>query len=400
MRKGWGLPVLICCYCALAGASLGKVIPLLPGIVTDLHASAVQVSLVLSVLAATAVLVAPAAGWIGDRFGDRFMLATGIVVLGVGSLLGALSTDYALLFIGRCIEGAGFVCMLTGTAALMMRCTEGRMQAAGMALFGASIPTGIGVAEALAGLVPDGHWREAFGGHAAVLAFSLPAMLLLPAWRRGAAHAHEKVSALVIYRQVSVLRLAFSLAFLTLAQFGMASLFPVYVRAAHGLSMVAAAGFGAAGLIASIVGSIGSGALLARGGNVRLMAWVSLCVFGAAGLCVFASGLGAAFCIAASIVFFVAGGFANGLVLGVLPRVAPSPAMRGRAGGLVNQFSNLGILIAPPLVFIVFAVGGGAGIVALLLAMTVLTLAAMPLAAASRELAAHHPFNPPLENAR
>src|ERR671928_467696 len=48
-----------------------------------------------------------AAGSLGDRFGRRRALITGLVTLGVGSVLAALSTDATQLIASRALMGIG-----------------------------------------------------------------------------------------------------------------------------------------------------------------------------------------------------------------------------------------------------------------------------------------------------
>ena len=383
MRKGgWGLVAIVCSFAALSSASLGKILPLIPDIASALAISPVQASWLISVIPLVAVLAAPIAGALGDRYGDRALIAAGLISMMAGNVVDALSASYAGLMVGRGIEGFGFVFTLTGAVAIMMRLREGPALGAAMAMFGAAVPAGVGIAEALAGPVAGGNWRLVFWGHCVFLAADLLAVRALPAWQPGMSHRQRGGDPLAIYRHSRPVRLSLCLCLMTLAQFGISAIFPAYLHGAYGLSLGVAALMGALGLAAGLVGNVGSSTLLGRGVDARRLAIFGLAAFAVFGVLTFTRGLGATAAIVDSVIFLMAGGFTNGLFLAMLPRVLPDPDLRARASGLTNQFNNMGLLLGPPVMFAVVAGLGGIGVLATALLCALAAFALMPLARA------------------
>ena len=381
MRKGsWGLIVTITLFPMLASASLGKVLPLIGDMAAAFHISAVAASWLISVIPLVAVLLAPFVGALGDRFGDRAMIVAGIAISIAGNAFDVIAPSFASLLVGRGIEGAGFIFLMTGVVAVMMRSAEGPRQGSAMALLGAAIPTGIGISEALGGLAAGPHWRYVFPGHAAFLLLALPVVAALPVWQRGARHAHAGTDPWAAYRLSKPLRLCLCLCLLTLAQFGVSAVYPTYLHLVFGMSLAIGALMGALGLFAGLLGNVSVSILLARGLQARTLALTGMAALAGFGILTFLTVLGSTFSIAASVIMLIGGGFTNGLLLAVLPRVAPDPAMRGRVSALSNQLNTTGLLLAPPIAFAAFAAAGGMGLLALVLVCVAIAFFIVPLA--------------------
>lgn len=102
-----------------AASQVGKLPPAMTALREQYGASLVQLGWITSVFNLTAAVVGLAAGLVADRLGRRNILKLGLLALGAGALLGALSQDVVLLFASRIVEGLGFVGVVVAAPALM-----------------------------------------------------------------------------------------------------------------------------------------------------------------------------------------------------------------------------------------------------------------------------------------
>jgi EmrB/QacA subfamily drug resistance transporter len=107
-RQHIGLTLAVLAVAALAFSLLQTMVaPALPDIQRELHASTTGVTWVVTVYLLSASVATPILGRLGDMFGKDRLLVIVLVVLGVGTLISALSTSLALLVAGRAVQGAG-----------------------------------------------------------------------------------------------------------------------------------------------------------------------------------------------------------------------------------------------------------------------------------------------------
>jgi EmrB/QacA subfamily drug resistance transporter len=83
------------------------VAPALPDIQRQLGASTSAVTWVLTAFLLSASVTTPVIGRLGDMFGKERMLVAVLIVLGLGTLVSALSSSLGMLVAGRAIQGAG-----------------------------------------------------------------------------------------------------------------------------------------------------------------------------------------------------------------------------------------------------------------------------------------------------
>jgi EmrB/QacA subfamily drug resistance transporter len=92
---------------AIAYAVLSSaVIPALPTIQHDLHTSETGVTWLLTAYLIAASVATPIIGRMGDMYGKARMLVWTLVILAVGTLLGAVAGSLAVVIVGRTLQGA------------------------------------------------------------------------------------------------------------------------------------------------------------------------------------------------------------------------------------------------------------------------------------------------------
>ena len=99
----------------------GIVAPAIPLFAKDFGVSNFAAGAVISVFALVRFASAPVAGRLVNRLGERVVLATGIGIVGVSSLLAGLSGSYAQLIVLRGVGGFGSALFTVSSFALLLR---------------------------------------------------------------------------------------------------------------------------------------------------------------------------------------------------------------------------------------------------------------------------------------
>ena len=99
----------------------GIVAPAIPLFAKNFGVSNLAAGAVISVFALVRLASAPAAGRFVNRLGERLVLATGIGIVGVSSLLAGFSGNYAQLLVLRGIGGFGSAMFTVSSFALLLR---------------------------------------------------------------------------------------------------------------------------------------------------------------------------------------------------------------------------------------------------------------------------------------
>lgn len=84
---------------------------------------------VIAVFAAMRFVSAPAAGWLVNRAGERLVLASGIGIVAISSLLAGLSASFWQLLVLRGVGGTGSAMFTVSAAALLLRVVEPQQRA-------------------------------------------------------------------------------------------------------------------------------------------------------------------------------------------------------------------------------------------------------------------------------
>lgn len=167
--------LLVMCGCVLLLQSLVAAINLAIAEISagGLHpSSAEMVWIVDAYVIVFACLLIPA-GMLGDRFGRKGMLLTGIAVFGAGALLCALAPDVPVLLTGRCLSGAGAALAMPASMSVLVHVTPVERRASAIASWSATVALGGIVGNAGGALILQAFpWQGLFWAY-------VPASLLL-----------------------------------------------------------------------------------------------------------------------------------------------------------------------------------------------------------------------------
>ncbi len=350
--------------CAL---HIGKLPVAIPVLRDALHLTLVQAGFLLSLVQLAGMTLGLVVGLTADRLGPRRVMLVGLVLLALGSAMGALAPGTAVLLLSRVVEGVGFLlAVLPAPGLLRRRVLHAPTLSRALGWWGAYMPLGTALALLLGGaLIDQVGWRWAW---AALSLLSLCSAVLMarsvgpddvsvgsPA-QGGVAWGPRLRKTLTAPGPWWVALAFFLYSGQWLAVVGF--LPTIYAQAGH-FAAAAVGGLSALAAGINMVGNIGAGRLLARG--VRpgvLLAW-GFCAMGIGSVIAFsASGHPVAQYLAV-LVFSGVGGLIPGTLFGLAVVLAPSEDTVSTTVGWMQQFSALGQFTGPPLVAWVATQAGG-----------------------------------------
>jgi len=162
-----GQNLVLACICActilVVGfvASINLAVPKLAA--CSLHPSSSQLLWIVDAYVVFfACLVIPA-GALGDRFGRKGVLMSGLLVFAVGSVVSALAGDVPVMLVGRAVTGVGAAAVLPNALAVLIHATEPARRPHAIAIWAAMSGVG-GVVGNVGGgaLLTAGSWRWLF----------------------------------------------------------------------------------------------------------------------------------------------------------------------------------------------------------------------------------------------
>lgn len=122
-----GLPVEVGVVTAVAffvALGFGILAPAIPVFARTFGVSALAASSVISVFALVRFISSPAAGAMVNRFSERSVLATGLIIVSVSSLAAGFSQNFVQLLILRGVGGLGSTMFTVSALSLLLRTVE------------------------------------------------------------------------------------------------------------------------------------------------------------------------------------------------------------------------------------------------------------------------------------
>ena len=366
MKPGsWSSILTLYLYGVLGASTVSKLVPLGAVLGTGFGTTPAQFGWLVSLVALPAVVLAIPSGLLVDRYGPRRILL-GATVLGIAAnALYFVAPSPSLMQVARVMEGTAIVHVYTAVPAFLMATCQGTRRATAMTIWATYMPSGTAVGLLLASVfVSLGQWRGLFLVHGAL--YAVVGLLnlrqpLLPSAPPGTAvpTLGQRLQGLKgAYSRPALLLLALAFFLMISLGFGANTTFPGYFARLHGVSVSATSSAIAIGTLLMIPGSLGVGALIARGIPQRTV-FLGL---GLLGTCAGSLAFHPALTVPLRALFvglwFLVSGAAIATLMATLPLVA-EPARRGAAAALLNQSAATATFVNPPIWLPLAAAGAG-----------------------------------------
>ncbi|MHC4725527.1 MAG: MFS transporter [Planctomycetota bacterium] len=152
-------------------------------LVDDLAVTYTDIGFLIGLYVLPGVVFAIPGGLLGQRFGDRRVVAVGLVLMVVGGALSAMAHSYAFLLSGRLIAGIGGVLLNVLMIKIITDWFAQHEMVLAISILMNAYPIGVGLSLASLGLVAETFgWQAAFAATAAAALLSF--LLLLAAYER------------------------------------------------------------------------------------------------------------------------------------------------------------------------------------------------------------------------
>lgn len=163
-------------FCVALG--YGILAPALPVFARLFGVSAFLASAIISLFAVMRFVGSPLAGALINRIGERIVLASGLIIVAVSSLIAGLSQSYVQLLILRGIGGVGSAMFTVSAMALMLRTAPPELRGRAAGVFSAGFLLGGIAGPAVGGIVVGWSIRAPFFIYAGTLALATAVTLI------------------------------------------------------------------------------------------------------------------------------------------------------------------------------------------------------------------------------
>jgi MFS family permease len=127
----------------MVALGFGLVLPAIPLFAREFGVGKTAAGAVISAFALTRLVAAPFVGRVLNRVGERVVLATGIGIVAVSSLLAGLAQDYWQLLVLRGAGGVGSIMFSVSAASLLIRVTPSHQRGRAQGLWAGSFLIGL-----------------------------------------------------------------------------------------------------------------------------------------------------------------------------------------------------------------------------------------------------------------
>ena len=340
----------------VAGLQVGKVPPALPLLQSELGISLVTAGWVISVFNLTGASLGFLVGQLTARYGSRRMILCGLVLLLSGAVTGAFATSGSGLIGLRILSGLGFVAVAVAAPRVIVSAVSARHTALALGIWGVYFPAGIALGMLIAPLfLSTIGWRGFWLVNGVII---LSVLLFFEVVTRSGKKVvlDEPRPATAEPDPESLLRrplpwVLFGIFLFYSAQFSsVMSWLPTILVETGDQGLVLASLFGAFAVSGNIIGNLFAAWLLHRKANRVVLLFVAYIGMACGASLVFAGEMAGWLRTLAAFQFAILGGFLPASLFASSAVHARVKADVARINGGLVQGSNLGNLIAPPLV--------------------------------------------------
>ncbi len=216
--------------------------PALPALSEPFQVSDAQLSWIMTVFTAPAIVLSPIFGVIADLHGRRLLLALGLIAFGVFGAAMAFAPSFAWLLFFRTLQGIGFSAVIPLTIVLIGDLLEGDNEISGQGLKVFLDRIGYLVFPPLGGLLAMVAWYWPCVFYILTIPVGLAAWLWMPETKaKGNGRTAAYLGDILRLTRHPRLMIAFSAGFLRFfLDYGFLTYFPLFLVRTHGISTATA----------------------------------------------------------------------------------------------------------------------------------------------------------------
>src|SRR5438128_2886454 len=156
--RRWFLLATMCLSLVLVVMSVSGLVTAIPRMQEELNASASQIQWILDAYAIVFAGSLLTAGALGDRFGRKRALLTGLTVFGLGSVVAGLASGAAQVIAGRAVMGVGAALVMPATLSIITTIFPPEERARAIAVWAGFAGAGGAIGPIVSGLLLERFW--------------------------------------------------------------------------------------------------------------------------------------------------------------------------------------------------------------------------------------------------
>lgn len=216
--------------------------PALPALSQPFHITDAQISWIMTLFTAPAIVLSPIFGIIADLYGRRLLLGLGLIVFGIFGTAMALAPSFGWLLTFRALQGVGFSAVIPLTIVLIGDLLEGDNEISGQGLKVFLDRIGYFIFPPLGGILAAVAWFWPFACYVIAIPVGLIALLWMPETKgKSGEKATRYIGEILRLARHPRLVIAFSAGFLRFfLDYGFLTYFPLFLVRTQNVSTATA----------------------------------------------------------------------------------------------------------------------------------------------------------------
>ena len=306
--------------------------PALPALSQPFHITDAQISWIMTLFTAPAIVLSPIFGIIADLYGRRLLLGLGLIVFGIFGAAMALAPTFGWLLTFRALQGVGFSAVIPLTIVLIGDLLEGDNEISGQGLKVFLDRIGYFIFPPLGGILAAVAWFWPFACYLIAIPVGLIALLWMPETKgKSGEKATRYIGDILRLARHPRLVIAFSAGFLRFfLDYGFLTYFPLFLVRTQNVSTATAGLLYIFFSIGAMLTSSQAGRIAAGRDKANIL-FLAFIVSGGAVLAVpFIHGV---WLVGAALIFY---GLANGVISPMQKSLLTQNAPAELRGGIVS----------------------------------------------------------------
>ena len=355
-KTRWDIALLAILSGVIAATQIGKVPPAMPVLGAEFAVGMVALGWIASIFNATGAVLGLPFGALSDGFGHRRVLTISLWTIAAGSLLGALTDNYTLLFATRVIEGIGYLGIIVAAPSLVVEATNPRDFGLALGLWSSFLPFGFALMMVISPWFLDTvGWQGLWLFNAALLATFAVVFMIGTRDLSTLPNRPDEPPTLRLGQAFGVASLTgpwllvLALVAYTLQWFGLNAWMPTFFEGSLGYTLGGAALLSALVVFANGPGAVFGSWLLHVGWSNWLLTVIGCASMGIIGFAVFSGFVADSAKFWLALAFSFLGGLLPPAIISLVPNVSPSRSYIGAVNGFVMQGNNFGYMMGAPI---------------------------------------------------